>query len=196
MKKRRMKKLNNKGYSLIELIIVMAIIVIFSAAAMVTITIMQSAKVREASVSFDSEISELISNSKSKACDANLDKTIDDSDEGFSFGIRLHRNGGKCYIQNVLVKNGGYVYDDAYEKANNPNDGKGLSLSPYVDIKYTDLAGNTITIGDQANETVVVHYKKNGTCDMGYGTYNFIRSSTGSSVATVTLNKNGSHQSK
>lgn len=195
MKKRRMKKLNNKGYSLVELIIVIAIIVVLTGAALITMNIMHSAKAREASITFDSKISELINKSKNRACDANVDGKIDSADEGYSFGLRLHKDGNKCYLQEVLVKDGAYVKDDTYEKANNVNDGKGISLSSYVYVKYTDQSGNVITIGDQASETVLISYKRNGTCASGYGMYEFIRTSGGDQVASMTLNKNGSHQS-
>lgn len=195
MKKRRMKKLNNKGYSLVELIIVIAIIVVLTAAAMITMTVMHSAKAKEAAITFDSELSELIKNSKSRACDANVDGKIDDADEGYSFGIRLHKDGNKCYLQDVLVKDGLYVQDDTYEEANNVNDGKGISLSSYVYVKYTDLDGNVITIGENSGDEVLIAYKKDGTCFSGYGMYEFIRTSGGDQVASMTLNKNGSHKS-
>lgn len=205
MKKRRMKKLNNKGYSLVELIIVIAIIVVLTGAALITLTVMHSAKAKEAAITFDSEISELINKSKNKACDPNgdgvisedpnLDGDLSDSELEYSFGLRLHKVDEKCYVQDVLVKDGVYVPNDAYEKANNPNDGKGLSLSIYVYVTYTDLSGNVITIGDQDDETVLISYKRNGSCASGYGTYEFIRTSGGAQVASMTLNKNGSHQS-
>ena len=47
MKKRRIMK-ENEGYSLIEMIIVIAIIAVMSAAAMVTISIIHNAKAKEA----------------------------------------------------------------------------------------------------------------------------------------------------
>lgn len=205
MKKRRMKKLNNKGYSLVELIIVIAIIVVLTGAAMITLNVMHSAKAKEAAITFDSEISELINKSKNRACDPNDDGVISedpngdgdlsDSEKNYTFGLRLHRVDNKCFLQEVLVKDGVYVENDAYEKANNPNDGNGLSLSIYVNVTYTDLDGNVITIGDQPEDTVLISYKRNGTCATGFGTYEFTRTSGGAQVASMTLNKNGSHQS-
>ncbi len=195
MKKRRMKKLNNKGYSLVELIIVIGIIVVLTGAAMITLTVMHSAKAREAAITFDSEISELINNSKNIACDANLDDKIDAADKGYSFGLRLHVVNDKCYLQNVLVKDGAYVQDDAYELANNVNKGDGISLSAYVYVKYTDQSGTTITLGDGNDNEVLIYYKKNGTCAAGYGMYEFFKTSGGDQIASMTLNKNGSHKS-
>ncbi|MBE5952784.1 MAG: type II secretion system protein [Lachnospiraceae bacterium] len=193
---RRMKKLNNKGYSLIEMIIVIAIVAVLTGAAMVTLKVMHSAKVKEAAITFESEISELLSMSKNKICDPNGDGVIEDSEKEYSVGLRLYKSGSKCYIQEVLVKNGAYEANSTYENANNPNSGKGISLSTYVDVKYTDLSGNSFMIGTAEDKQVTIHFKRNGSCDLGYGTFDFIRNSSNSKVATMTINKNGSHQAK
>ena len=194
---RKMKKLNNKGYSLVEMIIVIAIVAVLTGAAMVTLSVMHSAKAKEAAITFESELSELVSDSKNKVCDPNGDGVIDDSEKEYSVGLRLYKSGGKCYVQQVLVKDGIYVQNTTYEQANNNNNGKGISLSSYVYVKYTATATvNSFDIGTEDDETVLIHYKKNGSCDSGHGTYEFIRTSGGSTVATVTINKNGSHQSK
>lgn len=193
---RRMKKLNNKGYSLIEMVIVIAIVAVLTGAAAVTLKVMHSAKAKEAAITFESEISELLSMSKNKICDPNCDGVIEESEKEYSVGLRLYRIGKKCYVQEVLVKNGAYVSNSTYENANNPNNGKGISLSVYVDVKYTDLSGTSFMIGETDDKQVVIHFKRNGSCDLGYGTFDFIRNSSNSKVATMTINKNGSHQSK
>ena len=52
MEKRRFMK-DNTGYTLIEMIIVIAIIAIMTGAAMVTITILHNAKAKEASITLE-----------------------------------------------------------------------------------------------------------------------------------------------
>ena len=194
MKKRRMKKLNNRGYSLVELIIVIAIIVVFSAAALVTMTVMHNAKAKEAAITFDSELSELIHNAKNRACDVNDNGTIEAVEKEYTFGLRLYQVDGKCYLQNVLVFAGAYESDVDFEKANNPNNGLGKSLSTYVYVKYTDKAGNEYTIGDTGSDEVLIYYNKDGSCASGVGTYEFIKTNNDTMVAIMTINKNGSHQ--
>ena len=194
--KRRMKKLNNKGYSLVEMIIVIAIVAVLTGAAMITLSVMHNAKAKEAAITFESEVSELLSNSKNRVCDPNGDGVIEDSEKEYSVGLRVHKSGDKCYVQQVLVKDGLYVSNSTYESANNPNNGKGISLSVYVSVIYTDKSGNTINIGESSGDEVLIHYKRNGSCDLGYGTYEFVRTSSNSTVATMTINKNGSRQSK
>ncbi len=195
MKKRRMKKLNNKGYSLVELIIVIAIIVVFSAAALVTMTVMHNAKAKEAATTFDSELSELIHNAKNRACDVNGDDKIVGIENDYTFGLRLYQIDGKCYLQSVLVFAGAYEANVDYEKANNPNNGLGKSLSTYVYVKYTDRAGNENVIGNTGNDEVLIYYNRDGSCASGVGTYEFMKTNNDTMVAIMTLNKNGSHQS-
>ena len=195
MKKRRMKKLNNKGYSLVELIIVIGMIVVLTGAALITMSVMHSAKAKEAAITFDSELSELNHNAKNKAIDMNADDIVNDLDKGYSYGIKLHLNGKKVYLQQIVVKDGVEFASDDYINANNSNDGLGISLSSYVYVKYTDLDGNVTLINeDNANE-VIISFDKKGMCTAGYGTYEFLRTSGGDQVASVTINKNGSHHS-
>lgn len=195
MEKRRFKKLklDNKGYSLVELIIVIAIIAVFTGAAMITLTVMHSAKAKEASITFESEVSELLNKSKGNSVDANLDGKIDAADDGFGLGLRVHKVGQKCYVQKVLVKNKAYQPNTSFEEANNNNDGKGISLSSSVYVEYTDLTGSKIVI--DGSDEVVISFNRSGACVTGYGTYDFIKTD-GTKVAKTTINKNGSVQSK
>ena len=55
-------KEKNKGYSLIELVIVIAIIALLTGLSFVTVSLLGSARAKEAAVDFDSQISDLASN--------------------------------------------------------------------------------------------------------------------------------------
>lgn len=195
MKKRRMKKLNNKGYSLVELIIVIAIIVVLTGAALITMNVMHSAKAKEAAITFDSEVAELINNSKNRAIDMNADGKVDNVDKGYNYGIKLYLNGKKVFLQQIVTKDGVEHTSTDYVDANNSNDGSGISLSAYVYIRYTDLAGNVTIIDENNANEIIIIFDKKGICTAGYGTYEFIRTSGGDQVASVTINKNGSHHS-
>ena len=70
MKKRRIMK-ENEGYSLIEMIIVIAIIAVMSAAAMVTISIIHNAKAKEAASTLEDALFEVQNNAKGKICVVN-----------------------------------------------------------------------------------------------------------------------------
>ncbi|MBQ8318554.1 MAG: prepilin-type N-terminal cleavage/methylation domain-containing protein [Lachnospiraceae bacterium] len=195
MMKRRMKKLNNDGYSLVEMIIVIAIIAVMTAAAVITVNTIQTAKAKEASMSFESAVKDLHSTTKGKAYDFDGDGDVNDvDDQNLSFGLRIYDDGSKCYIQKVIVKNGVYEPDATYEKDNNLNKGKGTSLSSYVYVTYSPIGGAEKKIDDSSYEALI-YYGKDGTCKLGVGTYKFYRDN-GSSIATVNVNKNGSVISK
>lgn len=194
MKKRRMKKLNNKGYSLVEMIIVIAIIAILTTAAFVTLAIIGTAKAKEASITFESEVASILSKTKGKACDADMDGTISDAElKSNSYGLRIHRSGGKIYLQTVVMENGIYKAYADFEEKNNPNNGLGVSLSSKVQIMYTPIGGTEYEITGSAAS--VIAYDKSGRCFSGAGTYKFYRNN-GDKIATVIINKNGSRKSE
>jgi prepilin-type N-terminal cleavage/methylation domain-containing protein len=190
----------NKGYSLVEMIIVIAIIAILSAGAMVTVTLINSAKSKEAGVTFDSEVSNLIAKSKSQIPKFKL--TAGDSEvehKDYYFAIAVYKDDdGKYYLANgYYSKSSGFkTYD-----CENANDGKGKSISSRVAIDYTEGSKNsglmTVDIdGTSVDSAYVVAFDRTGRCVSGVGTYSFRKSSTDVVLDEVTINANGSHQSK
>ncbi len=203
MMKRRFKE-NNKGYTLVEMIIVIAIIAVLSGLAMVTLTLMHSAKAKEASISFNSAVSEQISKAKGSYCDVNGDGTVDSSEKGYVYCLKLYKNGNTYYVQRgACLKSNAIANPSASFVALpkvNGTDGKGTSLSSYVDIKYTMFTYNEVT-GSYTKTTstvdstgVYVVYNKSGKCIHGDGDYEFYKKN-GNRIARVVLNKNGSHRS-
>lgn len=196
MKKRRFEKLklNNEGYSLIELIIVIAIIVVLTGAAALTVGTINSARAREAAVTFESELATFISSSKNKACDVNGDGIISDEElNTTSSALKIYEEDERFYVQKVVKWNGYYTSNPVYEKANNAHDGKGTRLSSNVVVKYTPIGGTEQAIGS-GNNAVYIEFSKNGSCVVGAGTYTFYKTD-GTKISTVTINKNGSHKS-
>lgn len=194
MKKRRFIK-DNQGYSLVELVIVIAIIALLTVAAFATITIMHSAKAKEAATTFESELSELSNKARGQVCI--VDGTIEND---YRFCISLYKVSDRYYIRKGYYIGGGADYNSAssyiFKDSDNAGGGKGVSLSPYVYVKYTDAAGveHSIGSGDGALNSVYIVFNKNGTCVSGYGEFNFFKDN-GNKISTVRLNKNGSHQS-
>ena len=197
-KRRFMKK--NEGYSLIEMIIVIAIIAILSAAAMVTISIMHSAKAKEASSTLEDSLSELQSNAKGKMCVTGTvtDPTNKVNQKDYRFALAIYKQDRKYYI----IK-GYYMGTGDMDSASNywfPADenvgaGKGTSLSSYVTVRYFDSDGTEKVIGDLDTAAVYIVYDKQGMCIHGTGKYQFARTLKQSPFAVMTLNKNGSHSS-
>ena len=86
-------KKHNEGYSLVELIIVIAVITVLTTAAIATVATMRSAKAKEASVIFGSELSRIKGLASGQACDLNLDGTLDADDKLCNFAILIYGAG-------------------------------------------------------------------------------------------------------
>ncbi|MBQ8924462.1 MAG: prepilin-type N-terminal cleavage/methylation domain-containing protein [Lachnospiraceae bacterium] len=188
---------NDYGYSLVEMIIVIAIIVIMTGASFITLSVMHSAKAKEAASSFETELAMVISNSKNKSIDYSMDGVVQDSEKNYLMGLRVYlASDNKIYLQRCVISNGN-IYDSdensAFIKSINVGKGKGTCLSAYVDVIYTDNDGNETKItGAGDSDSVFLAFNKKGECVNGYGTYKFLKKN-GSTVATVRVNKNGSY---
>lgn len=183
------KKLdNNDGYTLVELVIVLAIIVILTTAAFVTMSVMHTAKVREAASTFDSEITDLIARTRNQDVyqDTNGNGVKDSGEElpGYKFELGMYYEDDRYYINNCFLTSGG-THQEAGTKRK--------SMSTYVRIRYTDFDG--VYVNAAVTDGHTIRFDKSGACVEGAGTYRFLKKN-GSVIATVTINKNGSHQIK
>ena len=193
MEKRRFMK-ENKGYSLIELIIVLAIIVVMTGVSMVTITIIHNARAREASTKFENALSELQQNAKGKMCVVSDTNEPDDR-----FALAIYKDNSKYYMKRGyylgnnldMSKSTSYLFVDS----ENGNGGKGESFSAYIKVKYVDESGVERDITEMDDKPVYIIYDRQGMCIYGNGKFNFYRDKKDSLLNTVVLNKNGSHTS-
>ena len=181
---------NNKGYSLVEMIICIAVIAILSGVAMVTVSLIHSAKAKEASVSFTSELSDIAIKSKNQIVmikdeDDNIVKYPD-----YSYCLKLYKTDGRFYIKKGYYNPDGT--DDStkyvFVSGENPNNDLGISLSSRVNITFTDSTGTEADV-DEA----YIAYDRKGRCSLGYGRYSFYNKK--GLIAEVKINKNGSYQS-
>ena len=203
------KKTGNKGYSLVEMIIVLAIIGIVSGISIASVTMIHSAKAKDASVVFDAEISELIAKSKSM-----------NNSDGL-YAIRLYREGSTFYIQSGTAKKSSDNKTWLFTVSpNNKNGQKGTNVSKYVKIAYvpegtaysdtwldsyddfwntpqTDMGGTPKLKldGGSAITGTLILYTKSGDCLSGNGTFGFYKRN-GHMVARVIVRKNGSHEAR
>jgi prepilin-type N-terminal cleavage/methylation domain len=214
------KKSNNKGYSLVEMIIVIAIIGVVSGMALASVSMIRSAKAKDASVVFNSEISELVAMAKSM------------NDNNGICAVRIFRNtmDNTVYIQRGTVKKDGTNYKFKISPENG-NDYNGRPISKYVSVCYIpeteDLSGNPTgmpasvpanwsdaydTQWDEDNGIVadgsigsvtdgenlqgrLISVAKSGDVLVGNGIYGFYRRN-GSLMAYVYVRKNGSHEAR
>lgn len=196
-------KLNDNGYSLIELVIVIAIIALLTGLSFVTLSLLGSARAREASVDFDTQVAELVQTSKSKVIKINGKECA-----SYCYCIKLYKEKGKYYVKK------GYYYPDApsnveqileagddpsptakyiFVEGENVNDDKGTGFSSKVTIRYEAPNDKEADITD---EGIYIVYNRGGRCIEGDGVYHFYKKSNDANIANVTINKNGSHQSR
>lgn len=192
---------DNRGFSLTELIIVIAIILIMTVASFITLNIVHGARAKDAASSFENSLAEVVNLSKNNGVDKDGNGTIDSTEANYTIGLRLYKDGGKYYLQKIICQReatGEYVglafpTSDSYIKALNENSGKGICLSAYVDVEYYGLDGAHLV---STTDTYIIVFNKKGECVLGYGKYEFRKSSTGEKIVTVSVNKNGSYISK
>lgn len=198
------KRRKNKGYSLVEMIIVLAIIAIVAGVSLLSISLIHSARAKEAAVTVDSEIATLITKSKNMQCDR----------PGCQYAARIYRNedNGTYYFQKGYFDpnegtNGKYIFTDT----DSAGEGKGTSLSSYVVVKFTgsqdivDADGTVSPVHNDYSEQDVynmnfkgglyIRFAKDGTCEDGVGDIGFYKRND-SDVAHQTIRRNGSHQAK
>ena len=195
MMEQRHHRLNDKGYSLVEMIICIAIIAIMTGVAVVTVSLINSAKAREASVTFTSELSDMYTKSKNQ-----MVVISDVKYPKYNHCLYLHSDGTRTYIKKGYYNPAGT--DEAtkyiYTGVDTPNSGKGVSITSSVTIKYKDSAGveKSITGTDSGTSLkgVYIIYDRNGRCIEGSGLYTFCKDED-VVIAEVGLKKNGSYQS-
>lgn len=187
----------DKGFTLVEMIICIAIIAIMSGVAMVTVTLINSSRAKEAATTFETLLSDTIAKSKNQIC-----VVAGVQEPTYQRCIKVYRGSG----QNYFIQTGYYNPDGATEADQyifpadeNTNSGQGMSMSSRVTIKYTGEDGvqkNISNVDDAGNvKQVYIVYNNAGRCISGYGTFSFYKRN-GNMISSVVIQKNGSHQSK
>jgi len=189
------KKSDNKGYSLIELIIVIAIIGIVSTMSLLSINVLFSAKVKADSQTFNSEIGLL----KEDRFTVPTDSITNTTKEGCYKSIRIYQNAtdGRLYVQKIYYDpTTGAHYLEASENRNN---GSGLKLTSYTSVTYVEQrTGATYDV--KGSDDVRIVFNKDGTVHLESSTGKYLgagkfifKKRNGDAVANVYLRANGSH---
>lgn len=194
MKKTIMK---NQGFSLVEMIIVLAIVAVMSTMALISINVIHSAKAKDAASVFDSEVATLKTKAKGMGVDANNNGVLDDFEKELLYCIKIYKSGDEYYLCTGYTS-APSVYA-SFTSTSTSNGGKGRNLSNYVRIRYTGkLAdGTSVSDYDPANGTQAIYivFNKRGECIYGVGEYEF-KKTNGRTVARKYIRANGSHGSK
>lgn len=164
---RRLK--NDNGYSMVELIIVIAIIAILSGLAAFTLSAIKSAKANAALQSFDTELSALATRTRAQSGDnAIMIKRVNDGYEVY-YGTS----------------------SDGTETNWTQTSTKAELTMPDVDIYYNEPGGAAALL--EGNK-IIKFRKADGSVVTGAGLYEFKKGGTQNAAGRVTLNAStGSH---
>lgn len=180
----------NRGYSLVELLIVMAIIAVLAATALISYTMIHSAKAKDAAIKVGSEVNEL----KTRC----MNMKPDDDDHTY-YALSLYTDASdNPHISLVKFNKTTNTYDYVTDEDINlsssvvaeftgcyrgENSSAVWSVSEYVP---GHKGGNT-----ESTSPVYICFDKRGNCYSGYGEYDF-KKSNGTTVAHVNIGMNGS----
>lgn len=169
----------NKGYTLIEMIIVIAIMAILSGLSAVSISLMRKAKVQDAITTFDSQLSKIWLQTKSNATTQKNMYAVLKEAENDSYSLIIYDSDSTGTIKEK-------------EKT------ELKKWSKYVTITYEDVGSNQIEAGygDSTNGFYIKFDKATGAVLKGAGKYTF-RGKDGAVAATVYLDAaTGNHYIK
>jgi len=182
---------NNKAYSLVEMLIVIAIIGIAAGVSLLSVTIINSARAKEASVVFDAEVANVITKCKNMSPDNDPNKcyalVMYTENNNVKVCQAVYDKSSKSYTYNVdslvnLSSRVSVVFDGSSVKAGT------------TDEMVSDYSGGS-AVKEKGDEAVFIRFDKKGRCLSGYGTYKFYKKN-GNQIASVTIRQNGSHVSK
>ena len=196
---------NKKGYSLVELVIVLAIILVLAVMALVSLTIINSARAKDAAINTGEEI-----NTLKQKC---MNMTPDDLDsDGKPVGnydgwaLAIYRTSedkvAVCLTKHVSASapdtnlasvldtyvpveyNATATYGTVNTDDNLENSENNIVFSKRVDVK--DPSGNSVSTTPK-----YISFGKRGNCVSGSGEYHFYKTN-GNQVARVKVNDDGS----
>lgn len=184
-----MKK--NDGYTLVEMMIVIAIIIALSGMAVISLTVLNSASAKDSAMNFDTDIATLAA--KARSMDANF---MYNSNVYEEFCIVLYKDSsGKNTFQAP-----GYYDPDTDCYVVNCNEKK--KLSRRVELQLDGVTTNTGSGFDvdgasvtEVNIVSIIRFNRRGECVLGYGKYNFCKRG-GTIIATNKIRQNGSHETR
>lgn len=180
----------NKGYTLIEMIIVLAIMAALSAATLVVFRVIKSAQRTTSVDKFDTQISTCLVQTKS------VSNALNGTDRGMCMVIRK-RSDNKYALMTGYIKGSSVV--DKNGVALNPNNDNACDVildKEIYKIKYTPSPANQKASIVTDNQMIIQFVKTDGSLKYGAGTYQLYTKRFGedSLCATVYLDAvSGNH---
>ena len=181
----RKSRMNNKGYSLVELVIVLAIILILATMSLISLTILKTARAKDSCITTGEEINAL----KMRSMNMSPNDGIHDK-----FGLSIYKDSNDIYHVAQIQHNsttGDYDYVV----------GENIKLSSAIDIKFTgELESQTSAVTDYvpgnkngtgSDSPIIILFDKRGNCYSGAGTISFYKKN-GNRVSRIEIKSSGS----
>ena len=189
---------NKKGYSLVELIIVMAIIIALAATALLSMTMVHSARAKDSAIKLGSEV-----NSLKTRC---MNMTPEDANYDY-YALAVYKDNNTIHLQLVMHKKSapgtGFTFEfdpvpgepaiDFPSSVNTTFAGRIIRNNAYdstPELLSSEYTPGPIS-GTGTNTPVIIAFDKKGHCFSGSGDYYFYKKN-GSRVARVEVRTNGS----
>lgn len=172
----RIDKKDNSGYTLVELIIVIAIIAVMTGAGAMTIGAIRTSQATASMQSFDDELAALEMRTKSQSADN---------------AILLERDG-----TDYKIYYGTYDSKASVPSFNKTDPGKADAVLERVTIMYdsTNYDADSSTAVKIEDSQIIQFRKSDGEVIIGAGQYKFLKYGSNQSVGRITLSKYvGSH---
>lgn len=203
---------NNKGYSFVEMIIVLALVVILATLSLVSLTLINNARAKDASNKLGSEFNEV----RKKSIEMIPSKSVIENEYGgtysatktYKYGIILYEENGKFMTSQVICEldksdpdNPVYKYLGLGNPAVTNNTTVKYSSKVGVTFKgtYDSLkTGSQVVCSDKTTpggkdsaNAICIMFDKHGNCESGYGEYYFTKKNA-NQIARVIVKQNGS----
>ena len=184
-----MKK--NNGYTLVEMIIVISIIVLLAAMAVISMRVLGSASAKDKAVDFDTDIAALSTKARNMDANFTLAGSTDKYDQ-FCLVVFKTASGDSIFSAPGYYRS---ESDNYYVDC-----GERKKFSSRIGFQYSgDVqtgAGLDFSDGESYQTLAVIRFNRRGECVNGYGTYSFTTARNNTPVATTKIRKNGSHETK
>ena len=181
----------NKGYSFVETVIVIGIIIILGAMAVATVSIINKARTKDAAVSFGEEISTL----KLKCMNMTPSSGYD------TYALSLYKDSaGKyncCLVEYNKTTDTIHYIDEENIKFTSSADIR-FDAGPSGKV-YKEGSGyifGSVSIGEKDNDELLIWFNKNGSCASGYSDdsslgFYFYRGNDDNPTARIYISQNG-----
>lgn len=171
----------NKGYTLIEMIIVITIMAVLSATTFVVMGVIKNAKRTSAVDKFDTQLSACLVQTKA------VSKALNGTDRGLCMVIRKRTDGKYALMTGYIVNSSVVDKDGNALNPNNDNACDAIMEKEISKIEYSPSATSQKASIATADQMIIQYVKTDGSLKYGAGTYKLYTKRNGSDALHATV---------